>query len=132
MSVNEDIRIAKQRLDGIIDSSATGTGTATLSNGEQSVFTIITTADSGGKVFVVADVTLYIGSVDADNQLPGGSTTDESAWQVIGPWADWGATDNTNHITRIYVRNISACASQSVLLRTISRAIINSPTLGVT
>ena len=127
LGTSEEIKSIERRLDGIIVSTGTASGSTTLGNGDQTVFTITTTSGSGAKVNVASDVTLYIGSVAAANQLPGGSAIDESQWQVIGPWNDWGATDNVNVKTLIYVRNISA-GSQSVLLRTISRTIVNSPT----
>ena len=126
-SANQEIKQVGIRLDGIIESTGTASGSTTLANGEQVVFTITTSSDTGAKVFVVADVSLYVGSVAVANQLPGGSSIDESQWQIIGPWSDWGATNNVNHKTLVYVRNISA-GSLTVLIRTISRAISNSRT----
>lgn len=124
---SEEIKSIDRRLDGITVTTGTASGSATLANGDQAVYTITTSSDSGAKVNVGADVSLYVGSVAAANQLPGGSGIDESQWQVIGPWNDLQATDSINHKVKVYVRNISA-GSSTVILNTKSRVIVNSPT----
>jgi len=127
MSVLEDIKALSRRLDSLIESTGTATGSISLANGEEITFTITTSSNSNAKVLPVVDLTLYIGSVADANRLPEGSGITESQWQVIGPWSDWGATNNVNHKTKIFIRNISA-GTQTVLIKTISRVIVNSPT----
>lgn len=127
MSVNEDIRSLQRRLDVIIDHTETDSATAPLGNGDQALFIITTSSNSGAKVLVNVDVALYVGSVSDATQLPGGGSVDESQYQVIGPFSDWDDSDGNNNVHKIYVRNISA-GSVNVLLRTASRVIVNSAT----
>lgn len=126
-SVNEDIRSLQRRLDVIIDHTETDEVSAPLGNGDQAFFTITTSSNSGAKVLVNVDIALYIGAELPGLQLPGGASVDESQWQVIGPISDWNDSDGNNNVHILYVRNISA-GSQTLLLRTASRVIVNSPT----
>jgi len=118
-----------RRMEGLVDSSSDGTDTQTLSNGDWYCWAITISNKAGAKIQTQLDTSLYIGSVAAANQLPGGAI-DASQWQVIGPWPDWGATDNISTVWRVYVRNISAGASKDVLLRIRARAIANTRTVG--
>ena len=118
----------KSRLLGkIVGVSALGSSTGTVGNGDQVVFSITTSTSSGSLLISIPDVTLYVGSIASANQLPGGSSIDESQWQVIFMGNDWNDTDGNNTVYQIYVRNISAGASKDVILRTVSRAITNKP-----
>ncbi len=127
MPVNEDIRSLQRRLDQIIDQTGEATGSTVLGNGDQALFTITTSSNSGAKVMVAADIAVYIGTAVTANQLPGGASIDESQWQVIGPWNDFESSDGINTKTLVYIRNISA-GSQTVILKTASRVLINSAT----
>jgi len=102
----------------------TDSASATIGNNVQILLTHTISQANNAKMFAIPDISIYIGSVSANNQLPGGSAIDESEWQVIGPWNDWGTTDNKNSKTKIYVRNISA-GSSTVLFRVKSRFITN-------
>lgn len=82
----------------------------TLNNGDQVLFTVTTSSNIGSTMLAIPDLSFYVDSVADANKLPGGSGIDESQWQMIGPWFDWAATDNRNHITKVYIRNISAGA----------------------
>lgn len=101
--------------------TATATGVA---NGNQVVLYYTTESVHGNVVMSDPDISFYIGSVAADNQLPGGASIDESQWQMIGPFTDWGATDNKNSIKLIYIRNISA-GTVDIIAKGRSRFIAN-------
>lgn len=101
-------------------------GSATLSNGDETTFSFTVASVDGARNLCIPDVALYVGSVAAANQLPSGSSITESQWEVIFMGNDWATTDNFNSIHKVYVRNISAGASQSVLLRSQARVITNS------
>lgn len=125
---------AKNRsLGEIIISLPTLLASTTLSNGDEAIFTIslasATSRDGLIRFFSVPDVSLYLGTVADANQIPSISgTVTNSQWTVIGPWNDWGATNNYNVKTKIYIKNVSAGASKVVLLRSKNRYIANAPT----
>ena len=102
----------------------TNSASATIGNNVQVLLTHTVSQKNNAKMFAVPDISIYLGSVATNNQLPGGSSVDESQWQVIGPWNDWGTTDNQNSKTKVYVRNISA-GSTTVLFRIKSRFFTN-------
>ncbi len=102
----------------------TETASATIGNNVQILLTHTISQKNNAKMFAIPDISIYIGSVATDNQLPGGSSVDESEWQVIGPWNDWGTTDNQNSKTKIYVRNISA-GDSLVIFKIKSRFLTN-------
>ncbi len=106
------------------------TSTATLSNGEQAINQLLTTANNKETMLVTVERNIYIGSVLLNNVLPGGSAIDESQWQVIGDFNSVIKFDNTvpekyENANWIYVRNISAGASQTVIFHTRAKYIIN-------
>ena len=125
--------------EGIIDTTDTASGSSSaLNNGDTWVFTITISNDAGAKVLVELDVSLYQNSVATNNRLLGGAATDGSQWQIMGPWADWGSsttlgtTASIDSVWKVYVRNISAGAAQTVLIRVVARAISNTFTKGTT
>lgn len=114
-------------IENVIQPSGVATGTSNaLSNGGTWTFNISTTNTGGAITLVAPDITLYLTSVSAANQFPDGSNIDMSQWQIVGPWNDWGDTDNINTFTRIFIRNISAGASKTIVLKVNSRAISNT------
>jgi hypothetical protein len=120
----------RQAVENIIQTTVTGSATSgTLANGDSWFFTITFTNTAGAKTLVVPDVTLYLTSVSSANQFPDGSNITITDWTIIGPWNDWGDTNNTNTVTRIGITNISA-GNQVVLLRTQGRVIANTLTGG--
>lgn len=126
-SVNEDVRIVNQRLDGLVQGTNSASGSFELDNGEWVIFTISVVNDAGAKILTTVDLTLYVDSVSADNALPGGDNIDESQWQIIGPWNDLRATDGVGQEIKVYIRNISA-GTQTVLVNAQARVIPNTPT----
>ena len=112
------------KLGEIILERDTESASATIGNNVQVLLTHTISQQNNAKIFAVPDISIYLGSVVAANQLPGGSGVDESLWQVIGPWNDWGSTDNRNSKTKLYVRNISA-GSTLVIFEVKARYITN-------
>ena len=111
-------------LGDVIRRTAQASASSSINDGEQVVFTIQTLSKAGVRLLTIPDISVYIGSAVGANQLPGGSSIDESQWQVIGPWQDLAASDGFDVITRVYVRNISAGTS-TVILQVKSRLITN-------
>ena len=104
-------------------------GSTTLSNGDQAVFTATTEQDQQFDLLNAEPfISLYIGTVTAANQLPGGSGVDESQWQVIGPFYDYQSWNGSKYQSKmiVYVRNISAGASQTVNIRIKPKVITRS------
>ena len=102
----------------------TESASATIGNNVQILLTHTISQENNAKILAIPDFSIYIGSVTTATQLPGGSSIDESEWQVIGPWNDWGTTDNRNSKTKLYVRNVSA-GDSLVIFRVKSRFITN-------
>ncbi len=105
------------------------TASTALNNGDQAVFTITTSHDFGFDLLAAeVYIAMYVGAVAGANELPGGSGIDESQWQVIGPYHSYSAWDGEkdSSTTRVYVRNISAGASQTVTLRTVTKYLSNN------
>lgn len=124
----------KTRLLGdIVQRTATASGSQSLNNGDQVVFTITSTNDPSARIFGVQDLALYqTNDGNGSWQLPGGGSVDESQWQVIGPWNDWHnpnvAGNDPNHLwTKVYIRNISAGAATTVYIDAWLRLISNRP-----
>lgn len=119
--------IKPRSLGDLVLSTETATGISpALDNGDEYTFVITISNSAGAKIFANLDISLYIGSVADANELPGGSGVTESDWQVIGPINSWGQTNNKNQVVQIYVRNISAGAGQTIILKTIARFITNN------
>ena len=84
----------KPRILGDVAASTTATvaATAALNNGDQAVITITITHNREFDILSAETyLSLYQGSVTSANQLPGGSSVDESQWQIIGPFYDWNS-----------------------------------------
>jgi len=107
--------------------SNSGLGSAVLNNGGEALFTSTLSTTNNDRVMAVYDITLYLASVAAGNEMPSfGGTVDMSQWQVVGGWNDWGATNNLNVKNRLYVRNISAGAAQTVIYYSQARVLVNT------
>jgi hypothetical protein len=98
-----------------------------FNNGEQVLITYTLSTDVNTKLLATLDTSYYQGSVTAANQLPGGSGVDETQFQFIGPFHDWGTTDNKNVKIKTYILNISA-GNVTMNGRSIWRYIANDPT----
>ena len=116
--------IKNPALGEVILEEVTEIASATIGNNVQILLTHTLSQKNNAKMLNVPDISIYLTSVATNNQLPGGSAVDESQWQVIGPWNDWGTTDNKNSKTKLYVRNVSA-GSTLVLFRVKSRYLTN-------
>jgi len=103
----------------------------TFGNGDQAVITATLETENNTKLLAILDSSLYVTSVADSNQLPSGSGVDETQYQIIGPWYDWGSTDNKNVKVKLYVLNISA-GTVTVLGRSIWRYIANDPNATIT
>jgi len=103
----------------------------TFGNGDQAVITATLETENNTKLLAILDSSLYVGSVTDANQLPTGSAINETQYQIIGPWYDWGSTDNKNVKVKLYVLNISA-GTVTVLGRSIWRYIANDPNATIT
>lgn len=116
--------VSVRAFSDVIKLSLTASGSTTLGNGEQVLFTNSLTQEQDARLMSIVDMSLYVGSLATSNQLPGGSSIDESDWQVIGPWYDFASSDGRNIKVLLYVRNISA-GSSTLLLRTQHRYIVD-------
>lgn len=108
-------------ISNVVFGSESGSAQTTRGNGEQAVITSTLTQNNKFEILGVHYIEIYIGSVATANQLPGGSSIDESQWQVIGPFyakRNWDNAVNPKHeeISVTYIRNISA-GNQTVIFR---------------
>jgi hypothetical protein len=132
-----DVENIWRRIEGLVDITATASGSSDpLGNGDTWVFTLTIANKAGAVIAAELDVSLYQNTVDTDHRILGGVSVDGSEWQVMGPWADWGAsttvgtTAAVNSVWKVYVRNISAGAAQTVLIRALARVVANTRTIG--
>lgn len=115
----------------VINTTETQSASATLSNGDQTMVSVTVVADLGATILSDIEITLWHGSVSILNLLPGGSSVDESAWQIIGPRNEWSFSGGTTEVgndfvvSRTYIRNISAGASQTLNVRVRAKYITN-------
>lgn len=123
--------------EGIIDITSTAAGSSSpLNNGDTWVFTITVSNNAGAPILTELDVSLYQNTASTNYRLLGGALTDGSQWQIMGPWADWGAstgvgtTASIDSVFKVYIRNISAGAAQTVLIKVVARTIANTFTKG--
>jgi len=116
--------VKNRQFGNIVLMSGVKTGVATLNNNSQVVFTITTQTMDNQRILCVPDISVFIGSIDFDNQLPGGASVDEADWDIIFMQNDYASTDNQNTKTIVFVQNISA-GTQDVILVTQSRLIEN-------
>lgn len=105
--------VKSRNLSDIIFRGAAGTGSTTLNNGEDIVFTSTLSQNDEYQIIALPYISLYVGSIASANLLPGGSGVDESQWQVIPTLYNWDSWDLNEYpldkeYSSIYVRNISA------------------------
>jgi hypothetical protein len=129
MAYIPDIEDLWRRIEGLVDLSGTVGATEELENGEEIGWKITVTNESGARILNSSDISLYVGSIATANKIGWGASVDESQWQIIGPWSDWGSTDGVNQTIIVFVRNISA-GTQDVILRAQVRTITNTRTIG--
>lgn len=122
----------KKRLLGDIIARAdvTQTTVSGLNNGDQIINQLLIVNEFDRRIMGTTERATYVGSVSNDNLLPGGTAVDESQWQVIGPFnavikTNGSAVDGNELANQLYVRNISAGASQTLIFRDTIRFIMN-------
>lgn len=116
--------VSVRAFNDVIKLSETGSASTSLGNGDQVVITNTLSQKYGARLLSFVDISVYVDSVATTSQLPGGTSIDESNWQVIGPWYDWAATDGQNVKILLYIRNISA-GSVTLYIRTQHRYIVD-------
>jgi hypothetical protein len=122
----------------VVKVSENAEASTSLNNGEDVVFTTLFVNDKKADFIVEPEFSLWQGSISFLNLLPGGSNVDPSEFQIIGPWNEWtegavlglsGAFDialpTYVSVSKIYVRNISAGASTTIIARARLRYITN-------
>lgn len=129
----EPLAVKSRALSDIAAFTNTSSVQTTLNNGEQT-FISITVASSTKQDIIGAEcyVVLYVDSLAGSTQLPGGSSIDESQWQVIGPFYDWNRlqfNDSDRYSMRVslYVRNISAGAGKILYVRSKTKYLAPDP-----
>ena len=99
------------------------TGTTTMADATNSVFTF-TLADAFSRMLMgTPDVSIYIGSVTSANKWP--NATYHMGNLPISFFAgDWGDTNNTNVVSKLILRNLTG-APVDIIVKYRTRVIIN-------
>jgi hypothetical protein len=113
--------VKSRNLSNIIYGSEEANASTSLSNGEQAYVSLSISQNQKYEILGHLYTSIYIGSISVATQLPGGSSIDESQWQVIGPFYDyqnWSEQYFPKHeeYAVLYIRNISAGASTTVYI----------------
>lgn len=108
--------VKSRNLADFVFRSGEASASTTLGNNDQAVVTFTADQNDSYPILGFPYIAIYVGSVAAANQLPGGSNIDESQWQVIGPFKDFESWDNNLYIldkeyAKLYIRNVSAGSS---------------------
>lgn len=132
---------AKSRSFGdIIRIQDTGSASITLNNGEDAILDLLIINNKNANIIVEPEFSLYQTSVSEANLIPFGSNVDPSDYQIIGPWNEWTGVERFTDIaadeeipafatlTHMYIRNISAGASTTILAYVRDRYITNLDT----
>lgn len=112
--------VKSRNLSEVIFGSVPDEVQTTLANGEQVVITFSINQNRDYELLGNLYFTIYVGSVAVNNQLPGGSSVNETQWQIIGPYFDYneweaaGFPEDKDFIT-IYILNISAGSSDLII-----------------
>lgn len=99
---------------GLIQRSSLSSSTvSSFSNGLQVINQVTITNTEGRRLVAVVERAVYVGSKVNANLLPGGSSIDESQFQVIGNNfavidSDGTTTEDYELNNQLYIRNISA------------------------
>ncbi len=125
-------------LGDIIKVSETLEASTSLNNGDDAIFTLLIVNKNDATMIVEPEFSLWETSITNTNLIPGGSNITTSDYQVIGPWNEWaeGAVLGLSGlfdipvptfvgVSRIYIRNISAGASTTIIARARVRYITN-------
>jgi len=102
-----------RNLSDIIFKGERTTATSSIGTGGQLVLETVLTQNDTYSILAIPFISIYVTSITAANQLPGGSSIDESQWQIIGPrmnQEDWESALYPRHkeYATVYVRDISA------------------------
>ncbi|HEC65692.1 MAG TPA: hypothetical protein ENI23_10375 [bacterium] len=106
----------------IVHKSETIESSATLTEDQDTIFTMTTSSKKGVPILVQEDISLFNSSISEANLIPNGSNIDFSNYQVIGPWREYADGDGKNIVSKIYVRNVDVSTSTTDL----NRGIVNS------
>ncbi len=128
--------IKNRGLGDVVRVSENAEASSTISNGEDTVFTLVFINQMDADMIAEPEFSLWKTSVSAANLIPNGSGIDMSQFQIVGPWNEWtevlltdGAIDvavpKFAIVSRIYIRNISAGASTVIVARARVRYITN-------
>lgn len=107
-----------------------------LNNGEDTIFTALLINNKDADMIGEPEFSLWQDSISSLNLIPDGGNIDASQYQIIGPWNEWAeiviaggsidlAIPTLAIASRIYVRNISAGASTTIVARARIRYITN-------
>ena len=105
--------VKARNMAGFIFGTVGSDASTSMGNGGEVYVTFSISQNQEFEILGHPYISIYVGDVDVDNLLPGGSSIDESQWQIIGPhyefykWSDSGFARHQEYVT-IYVRNISA------------------------
>ncbi|HEC65058.1 MAG TPA: hypothetical protein ENI23_07185 [bacterium] len=130
------VAVKSRSLGNIIKVSETLEASATLNDGDDTIFTLLLINDKDANMIAEPEFSLWEGSVASANLIPNGSSIDMSQYQIMGPWNEWteivvtgGSIDIAIPAfalaSRIYIRNISAGASTTIIARARVRYITN-------
>lgn len=97
--------IVSRILQNPIQLGNTSFATLSFDPGDEFAITATTTPDFDYVLFGFAEISLYENSIADENQIGVGSNIDESNWQILGPFNDWGTTDNYNLKSNIFIRS---------------------------
>ena len=128
--------VKNRGLGNIVKVSNNAEASVSLNNGEDTIFTALLINDKNADMIGEPEFSLWESSIASANLIPNGSAIDASQYQIIGPWNEWTeivitggsielAIPTLAIASRIYVRNISAGASTTIVARARMRYITN-------
>ena len=102
--------------------SLTASASVSLNDTQSATFINTLESDSGFRLFGSPNISLYVGSVSADNIISGGSNVNpnEYKWAI---WVDWGGTDNNNIVAKTYIQNNTG-GTKTILFRSNWRFLV--------
>lgn len=94
------------------------------------VVTVTTTSDDGKRLHAMPNISLYKDSVTAANRFPGGSnwSADDRLSIALSTWLDWGETDNTNAVLKVFIGNFNVSNNYNLILKGNQRVMMQAQT----
>ncbi|HEC65691.1 MAG TPA: hypothetical protein ENI23_10370 [bacterium] len=128
--------VKNRGLGDIVKITDNAEASAVLNNGDDTVFTLILINNKDASLIAEPEFSLWKDSISSANLIPNGSAIDMSEFQIMGPWNEWTEVLLTGGsisvpvptlavVSRIYIRNISAGASTTIIARARDRYITN-------